>query len=152
MSDKEELTEELPVFLVRRPTFQYVLLAGLGTLGVYLALPLNSAPQSTVEWIDLMINILILIPSSVLLGAGTVLAVLSGLSPRILSEECRPARLTRMVLRTVGFPQAIVPDLAVLGPFGLLLKIFWDASREEALPDVDDPEEAEAEEAEDPAR
>ena len=53
MSDKEELPEDLPVFLVRRPTLQYILLVGLGILGVYLAMPLGSAPQSTIEWIAL---------------------------------------------------------------------------------------------------
>lgn len=140
--DKEELPEVLPVFLVRRPTLQYILLAGLGILGVYYAMPLGSAPQSTIEWIDLMINIAILVPSSVLLGAGTVLAVLSGLSPRTLSVESRPARLTRMVLRTVGVPTAIVPDFAVLGPFGLLVKTFWDnKSPETSLPGTDAPDE-----------
>lgn len=141
MSDKEELPDDLPDFLVRRPTLQYILLAGLGILGVYLSAPLGFAPQSTVEWVDLIINIAILLPSSVLLGAGTVLAVLSAFSPRTLSKDSLPARFTRMVLRTVGVPKAIIPDVAVLGPFGLLLKIFWDNSRETALPDRSDPGE-----------
>ena len=69
------------------------------------------------------------------------MAVLSALSPRTLSEESRLARLQRMALRTVGVPKAIVPDVAVLGPIGLLLKIIWDKSREPALPDRSDPGE-----------
>jgi hypothetical protein len=141
MSDEEELPDDLPGFLARRPSLQYVLLAGLGILGVYLSAPLDFAPLSTVEWVDLMINIAILVPSCVLLGAGTVLAVVSGLSPRTLSEESRPARFTRMVLRTVGIPRAIVPEVAALGPIGLLLQIFWGESRKAALPDGSDADE-----------
>ena len=143
MSDKDEHPENLPGFLVRRPTLQYILLAGLGTFGVYLSAPLGFAPQTTIELVDLIINIAILVPSSVLLGAGTVLAVLSGLSPRILCEKSRPARFTRMVLRTVGVPKLMVPEFAVLGPIGLLLEIFWGKSREAALPDRSDPDEQE---------
>ena len=109
MSDEQELADDLPGFLVRHPILQYVLLAGLGILGIYLSVPLDFAPLSAIEWVDLMINIAILVPSCVLLGAGAVLAVLSGISPRTLGEESRPARFTRMVLRTVGIPRAIVP-------------------------------------------
>lgn len=144
MSDKEELLDDLPTFLARHPTLQYVLLAGLGILGVYASAPIDFAPQSTVEWLDLIINVVILIPSSMLLGAGTVLAVLSALSPRTLNEDSRPARFTRLVLQTVGFPREIVPTVAVLGPLGLLLEIFWDKWREDAS-DQNDPGEDQSE-------
>ena len=141
MGDNEEVPEDVPGFLARRPTLQYVLLAALGVLGVYLSQPLGLEPQSTVEWVDLLINIVILVPSSVLAAAGTVLAVLSGLSPSTLSEESRPARFTRMVLRTVGIPRSIVPDVALLGPIGLLLETFWSKSSEGSLPEESGPEE-----------
>jgi hypothetical protein len=141
LNDNEDQTDELPGVLLRRPTLQYVLLAALGILGIYLSLPLGFDPQTTVEWVDLIINIIILVPSSVLLAAGTGLAVLSGLSPRILGTESRPARLTRTILRIVGIPRAIIPQVAVLGPIGLLIQIFWEQPSEEALPDGSDPDE-----------
>ena len=141
MSDIEELPKDLPGFLARRPTLQYVLLAALGILGIYLSMPIGLDPQSSVEWLDLMITVVIFVPSSVLVVAGTVLAVLSGLFPLALPADSRPARFARMVLRTVGIPRMMVPDVAMLGPIGLLIKIFWDKFRPEALPDGSDPDE-----------
>jgi hypothetical protein len=141
MNDIEDQPDELPGFLLRRPILQYVLLAALGILGIYLSMPVGSDPQTTVEWVDLIINLIILVPSSILAAAGTGLAVLSGLSPRILGTESRPARLTRTILRIVGIPSAIVPQVAVLGPIGLLLQIFWGQTREEAVPDGSDSDE-----------
>ncbi len=141
MNDNEDQPDELPGFLLRRPILQYVLLAALGILGIYLSMPLRFDPQTTVEWVDLIINLIIFVPSSVLAAAGTGLAVLSGLSPRILGTESRPARLTRTILRIVGIPRAIIPQVAVLGPIGLLIQIFWGQPGEEALPDGSDPDE-----------
>jgi hypothetical protein len=147
LNDNEDQPDELPGVLLRRPTLQYVLLAALGILGIYLSLPLGFDPQTTVEWVDLIINIIILVPSSVLAAAGTGLTVLSVLSPRILGTdrilgtESRPARLTRTILRIVGIPRAIIPQVAVLGPIGLLMQIFWEQPSEEALPDGSDPDE-----------
>jgi hypothetical protein len=62
LNDNEDQTDELPGVLLRRPTLQYVLLAALGILGIYLSLPLGFDPQTTVEWVDLIINIIILVP------------------------------------------------------------------------------------------
>ncbi len=141
MNDSEDQPDDLPGFLLCRPTLQYALVAALGLFGIYLSLPLGFDPQTPVEWVDGIINLLILVPSSVLAVAGTGLAVLSGLSPRLLGTDSRPARLARTILRIVGIPSAITPQVPVLGPIGLLVHIFWGRPSAEALPGGSDLDE-----------
>jgi len=136
MIHEEASSGEIPEFLARRPALQYLLLAAVGGLGVRLAFPLGLDPQSTVEWVDFMINVVILVPSAMLIGAGSTLAVLSVLTRSAFGEESRSARLATTVLRTIGIPKAVVPDVALLGPFGLLARIFWDKFREDSLPEA----------------
>jgi hypothetical protein len=104
-------------------------------------MPIALDPQSSVEWFDLVINIVILVPSCVLVLAGTTLALLSGFSPRVMPAESRPARFTRIILRTVGIPRSLIPGAAALGPLGLLLEIFWNKYREQPAPEESDPDE-----------
>jgi len=102
MSDVETPSRDLPGFVTRRPTLQYFLLAVLGALGIYVAMPIALGPQSTIEWIDLIINLVILLPSCVLAVVGGVLTAVSAVSPYTLDDESGPARFTRMTLRTIG--------------------------------------------------
>ena len=141
MSDVETPSRDLPGFLTRRPTLQYFLLAVLGALGIYVAMPIALGPQSTIEWIDLIINLIILLPSGVLAVVGGVLTAVSAVSPYTLDNESGPARFTRMILRTIGIPRALVPDLATLGPLGLLMQLLWAQSRKRSLPSTTDSEE-----------
>ncbi len=141
MSDVETPSRDLPGFLTRWPTLQYFLLAVLGALGIYVAMPIALGPQSTIEWIDLIINLMILLPSGVLAVVGGVLTAVSAVSPYTLDDESGPARFTRMILRTIGVPPALVPDLATLGPLGLLIQLLWAQSRKRSLPSTTDSEE-----------
>ncbi len=134
MSDNEKQEGELQGFLVRHPTLQYLLLGALGGIGVYLALPIGLEPRSNIEWFDLVINVVILVPSAALLVVGATLAALSGFTS--LDEHGPSARFTRTVLRTIGVPRAVIPGFEMLGPFGLLMKIFWDKYREDSPPEL----------------
>ena len=141
MSDVEPPSRDLPGFLMRRPSLQYFLLSALGALGIYVSMPIALGPQTTIEWVDLIINLLILIPSAVLAVGGGALTVVSAISPSTLGDESRSARFTRIILRTIGIPRAIIPDIATLGPLGLFIQLFWPESRERSLPSTTESEE-----------
>lgn len=141
MEETQPPVDGLPAFLGRHPTAQYVLLGAMGVYGLYLAMPIAFDPQTTIEWVDLIINLIILAAGGVMAGVGGVLAVASGLTPAGLEPTSRPARFTRAVLRTIGFPQSVVPGVAMLGPLGLLVQIFFGSSEQESLPKPEEPED-----------
>jgi len=136
MEDAESLTERLARYVSRWPVLQYALVTGLGVIGVLLALPIGLQPASRLEWVDLVINFLILVPSVALISIGGVLTAASTFAPSLRDPDARTARLARVVLRTIGIPQSALPGLSIFGPLGLLVQIFLakDAPEEIAGP------------------
>ena len=112
--------EGFSAFLTRHPTVQYCLLVLLGVFGVYLSMPIEFGPESTIERIDLVINIMILVPSILLIGFGGVLAILSGLLSHRLDEGGRVAKFARTLLKSLGIPGLQLAEFTVLGPFAFV--------------------------------
>ena len=111
-------------FVARHPTAQYCLLVLLGAFGVYLSMPIDLGPESTIEWIDLVINLMILAPSTLVVGFGGGLAVLSCVFSHRLDEDGRVARFARWLLKTLGIPGLQLAEFTVLGPLGFVAALF----------------------------
>jgi hypothetical protein len=137
MEGGRTVTEGLPAFLGRHPTAQYALLCALGVIGIFLAMPIGLSPASRLEWVDSIINFVILVPSLILTAVGGVLTVASTVAPSLRDPDTRSARFASTVLRSIGVPRALVPDIAVLGPIGLLAQIFFG---EEEAPTLSGPD------------
>ena len=116
----ETSPEGLNPFLARHPTLQYCLLGLLGGFGIYLSMPIVFGPRSTLESIDLAINLVIFVPSALVLAFGGVLAILTGVFSYRLDEEGRVARFARTLLKAFGIPGLRLAELALLGPLGLV--------------------------------
>ena len=106
------------------PTLQYAVLAALGAFGIYISMPIYFSPQSTLEWIDLGINLLIFIPCSVVTVGGALLTILSGVFSYQIDEKGRFASFARTVLTAFGMPKLLIPDFVALSPLGLLGALF----------------------------
>ena len=112
--------EGFSAFLARHPTVQYCLLVLLGVFGVYLSMPIDFGPESTIKRIDLVINVMILVPSILLIGFGGGLAILSGFLSHRLDEGGRAAKFVRKLLKSLGIPGLQLAEFTVLGPFGFV--------------------------------
>ena len=64
-------------FFERHPALLYAALMLLGAFGVFVSMPILFSPQTTLEWIDLSINLLIFVPSATVTVGSGVLAILS---------------------------------------------------------------------------
>ncbi len=124
MAESPSPEEGLPGFLARHPAAQYLLVAVLGVVGIFIAMPIDLSPSSRVEWVDLIINFIILVPSVMLTTAGCLLTIGSTVAPSLLDPDGPFSRFAQRVLRTIGVPRAVLPDFAILGPLGLLAQIF----------------------------
>ncbi len=109
---------------VVHPTLQYAGLTALGAFGIYVSLPIYLNPQSTLEWIDLAINLVIFVPCSVVTVGGALLTILSGVFSYRMDERGRFARFARTVLTGFGLRRLLLPDFVALSPFGLLGAMF----------------------------
>jgi len=78
------------------------------------------SPQSTIERIDLAINLVIFIPCSFIAVVSGLLAVFSVVSSRQVDEEGKFARFALMVLRAFGMPGLSVAAFLDLTPLGFL--------------------------------
>ena len=111
-------------FFERHPALLYSVLMLLGAFGVYVSMPIHLSPQTTLEWIDLSINLIIFVPSvTVAVGSG-VLAVLSAVFSYRLDSRGRFERFAKRVLKMFGIPGLLIPEFAMLSPFGLLVAVF----------------------------
>ena len=104
----------------RHPTLHYCLLMVLGGFGVYISMPIFFHPQSTIEWIDLAINLIIFIPCSLVAVVSGVLAALSAAFSFQIDEEGRFAKFAHIVLKTFGIPGLLLPEFAALTPLGFM--------------------------------
>ena len=105
---------------VRHPTLDYSLLAVLGVYGVYVSMPIFYHPQSTLEWVDLAINLAIFIPCSFIAVVGALLATFSAVFSYKMDEEGRFATFAHSVLKAFGVPGLLLREFVALSPLGLL--------------------------------
>lgn len=124
----------------RHPTLHYSLLMALGVFGIYVSMPVFYHPQSTIEWIDLAINIVIFIPSTFIAVASGLLAILSGVFSYHLDEKGRFAKFAHTVLKAFGMPGLLLPEFVVLSPLGLLIAIFTGKYSEPSISETSAPQ------------
>jgi uncharacterized protein involved in response to NO len=142
----EPSSESFSAFLARHPTAQYWLLVLLGAFGVYLSMPIAFDPESTLEWIDLVINLAIFVFSSLVVVFGGGLAVLSSFFSHRLNEDGRVAGFAHTLLKTLGIPGLKLAEFTVLGPLGfvavvLTRQLFGRSISEVDVPRADDDSE-----------
>ncbi len=109
---------------LQHPSVQYCLIMVLGSYGVYVAMPIDLDPQSTVEWIDLVINIIIFIPSSLIAIIGGLLAIYCAVVPNQIDGDGRFAGLANMVLRNFGIRRLLLSEFVSLGPLRVFIARF----------------------------
>lgn len=119
----EPFPEKFSAFLARHPTAQYWLLVLLGVFGVYLSMPIVFGAESTIEWIDLVISLTILVFSTLVVVFGGGLAILSGFFSHRLNEDGRVAGFAHTLLKNLGIPGLKLAEFTVLGPFGFVAAI-----------------------------
>lgn len=107
----------------RSPAVQYCLLAVLGAFGVYVSMPIQLNPQSTIERIDLAINLAIFIPCSFIAVISVLLAVFGLVSSPRVDEEGEFARVALKILRAFGMPRLSLAAFLDLTPLGFLRAI-----------------------------
>lgn len=111
---------ESPTAFARNPTLHYCLLAVLGAFGVYVSMPIQFNPQSTVERIDLAINLAIFIPSIFIAVVSGLLALFSVVFSRHPDEEGKFARFALMILKAFGMPGLSLVAFLDLTPLAFL--------------------------------
>ena len=131
-----ETSEDQKPFLERYPTLQYLMLTALGTLGIWISMPIVYPPQSTVEWVDLVINLLIFVPCSLVAVGGALLTTASAVFSFQPDSNGRFVKLATGILSAFGLRSFLQPELGMFAPLGLLTRIFLDEASEE-----EDPEE-----------
>jgi hypothetical protein len=96
----------------------------LGAFGIYISMPIFNNPQSTIEWIDFAINLVIFIPSLFITVVSACLAVLSAVFSYRLDEEGWFAKFAHALFKALGLPGLLLPDFLALSPLALLVAIF----------------------------
>jgi hypothetical protein len=108
----------------KRPAIQYCLLMLLGSYGVYLSLPIELNPQSTLERTDLIINLIIFVPSVVITVVCGLLAIFCALFSRPGEEQGRQDNFIFGLLKVFGVRDSIRSQFFLWGPLELLVQIF----------------------------
>ena len=116
--------EEPKISLARHPTLHYCLLMALGAFGVYVSMPIFFRPQSTIEWIDLAINLVIFIPCSLLAAVSGLLAIFSAVFSYRPDEKGRFAAFAHMIFKGFGLSELLLSDFVALSPMGFLRAVF----------------------------
>jgi hypothetical protein len=123
-------------FLQRHPALLYSALMLLGALGVYVSTPIFFSPQTTLEWIDLSINLIIFVPSATVTVGSGVLAILSAAFSYRLDKKGRFERFAKTVLKMFGIPGFLLPEFAMLTPLGLVVAIFTKSHSGRSISEV----------------
>lgn len=118
------MTGPQTTFFERHPALLYSALMLLGAFGVYVSMPILFNPQTTLEWIDLAINLIIFVPSATVTVGSGVLAILSAAFSYRLDKKGRFERFAKTVLKMFGIPGLLLPEFAMLTPLGLVVAIF----------------------------
>ena len=130
------LWNEAKAVVLGNPTFHYCLLMVLGAWGVWISMPLYE-PQTTVETVDLVINLIIFVPSIfVALGSG-FLALLSATVSLNPERHGWFAASAQRILRAFGLSGLMTGQLVSLGPFALLrdfIAVMYEALAADSAP------------------
>jgi hypothetical protein len=116
--------DQPPAFLRRHPALLYGLITALGAFGIYISMPMFFRPESTLQWIDLAINLLIFVPCTLITVGGGLLTSFSAVFSCRLDENGRFARFALTILRGFGLGGLMLPDFVLLSPLGLLVEVF----------------------------
>ena len=108
----------------RRPAIQYCLLMLLGSYGVYLALPIDLNFQSALERTDLIISLIVFVPSAVITVVCGLLALFCALFSRTSEEQGRHDIFIFGLLKAFGVRDSIRSQFFLWGPLELLVQIF----------------------------
>ena len=128
--------EEQTPLLERHPTLQYLLFMALGAFGVWVSMPLVYPPQSTVEWVDLGINLIIFVPCGLVAVGSGVLATASAVFAFQPDKNGRFAKFANTTLSGFGLRGLLRPDWGMLAPLGLLGSFFFAKDSEEEVQDA----------------
>ena len=120
--------------LASSPTLSYCGLMLLGAFGVWLSMPIVLQPQSSVERLDLAINIIIFVPSIFVAVVGGVLAILSAVFAYQPDGDHRIVRIAYAVTRLFGFSEQLVRQLAQLSPVALWRGVFGSGGSDGSPP------------------
>ena len=121
-------------FVERFPTLQYLLLTALGAFGIWVAMPIDYPPQSTLEWIDMVINLIIFVPCSIVAVGSGLLTIASAVFSFQPDKGGRFAKFANGVLSAFGLRRLLQPDVGMFGPLALLASIFLGQDSEDSDP------------------
>ncbi len=96
----------------------------LGSYGVYISMPIDLYPKSTVEWIDLVINLIIFIPCSLIAVISGLFAILCAVFSNQIDENGRFMKFASIILKLFGIPNVQLSEFVHFGPVDLVLKVF----------------------------
>ena len=113
------LWKEAKAVVLGNPTFHYCLLMVLGAWGVWISMPLY-APQTTVESVDLVINLIIFVPSIMVAVGSGFLALLSATVSLNPDRHGWFATSAQRILTAFGLSGLMTTQLVSLGPFAVL--------------------------------
>ena len=116
--------------LTRHPALHYFLLSALGGFGVWISMPVFFRPQSTIEWIDLAINIAIFLPSIFIAVVAGLLAIFSAVFSYRPDEKGRFANFAHVILAAFGLRRLLLAEFVTLSPLRLLRTILDGADSE----------------------
>ena len=97
--------------LLLSPCLHYCLLMVLGAFGIYVSMPIDFSPGSSVEWVDLIINLVIFVPCSLITVFSGLFAIICALFSYDLDRANRFKGSAKMVLRGFGLSTSFVADL-----------------------------------------
>jgi len=109
---------------LQHPSLHYCLLMVLGFYGVYISMPIDLYPKSTVEWIDLVINLIIFIPCSLIAVISGLFAILCAVFSNQIDENGRFMKFASIILKLFGIPNVQLSEFVHFGPVDLVLKVF----------------------------
>ncbi len=96
----------------------------LGSYGVYISMPIDLYPQSTFEWIDLVINLIIFVPCSLIAVISGLLAIYCAVLSNQIDENDRFTKFSTIVLKNFGIHKLLMSEFVFLGPLNLFTKTF----------------------------
>ena len=114
---------------LQHPSLHYCLLMVLGFFSVYISMPIVLYPQSTVEWIDLVINLTIFIPSSLLVAISGLFAIICAVFSNQIDEKSWLTKFAGMLLKAFGIRNLLLSEFVHLGPVDILVRILGSLFR-----------------------
>ncbi len=103
----------------------------LGSYGVYISMPIDLYPKSTIEWIDLVINLIIFVPCSLIAVISGLFAFLCAVSSNQIDENGRFMKFASIILQSFGIRNLQLSELVHFGPVALVLKVFRSAVKKQ---------------------